>query len=367
MSATRLAGIGCLARRSPSSGTQAPSSASHNEGQNHRSEVPHHVAYSPCAALSRRLQWIRRIVAFAAPALAPRIRRHTTSNCSKATNEAFTVASKVHSPIHSRAEVRSLADTKHLKRAFSPTAIRCAPRALAAFEIQTKTLPPSSAYREARNGPAGDVGRLGPRPAHRLSKEPIRGAACGLIRSQPRLFWLTQPWISIGPRLQARATLSPFASVLNRIWPEGSSQTTSLTAPDTKALGRGLYNLLQTLSPHNDIQRRRQSDALQLLQELGQTRWLLAAQLESRTVPLPFLKNPRILADGSVRQLRALFATQGSVKTSVLQNRRQSFRLEGIFHYTWLFLRNGGTLRKPAQLGCVDKWDSGRIPLDSKA
>jgi hypothetical protein len=37
------------------------------------------------------------------------------------------------------------------------------------------------------------------------------------------------------------------------------------------------------------MQRRVQSQALQLLQELGQTRWLLAAQQESRTTPLPFL------------------------------------------------------------------------------
>ena len=37
------------------------------------------------------------------------------------------------------------------------------------------------------------------------------------------------------------------------------------------------------------MQRRLQSQALQLLQELGQTRWLLAAQQESRAVPLPFL------------------------------------------------------------------------------
>ena len=79
------------------------------------------------------------------------------------------------------------------------------------------------------------------------------------------------------------------ASVLDRIWPQGPSQTSSLTAPDTTAGGRAIYDLVQKLSPQNDMQRRLQSQALQLLQELGQTRWLLAAQQESRTAPLPFL------------------------------------------------------------------------------
>ena len=79
------------------------------------------------------------------------------------------------------------------------------------------------------------------------------------------------------------------AAALDRIWPQDSSQTSSLTAPDTTAGGRAVYDLVQKLSPQNDMQRRVQSQALQLLQELGQTRWLLAAQQESRAVPLPFL------------------------------------------------------------------------------
>lgn len=87
-------------------------------------------------------------------------------------------------------------------------------------------------------------------------------------------------------RDQLRRTVG---SVLARIWPQDTSQTSSITAPDTTADGRAIYDLVQRLSPRNDMQRRVQSQALQLLQELGQTRWLLAAQQESRTTPLPFL------------------------------------------------------------------------------
>ncbi len=78
-------------------------------------------------------------------------------------------------------------------------------------------------------------------------------------------------------------------SALDRIWPLDSSQTSSLTASDTTAEGRAIYDLVQKLSPQNDMQRRLQSELLQLLQELGQTRWLLVAHQESGAIPLPFL------------------------------------------------------------------------------
>jgi hypothetical protein len=91
---------------------------------------------------------------------------------------------------------------------------------------------------------------------------------------------------AVGARNLLRHTV---ASVIDRIWPQDSSQISSLTAPETTAGGRAIYDLVQKLSPQDDMQRRLQSEALQLLQELAQTRWLLVAQVESRAVPLPFL------------------------------------------------------------------------------
>ena len=79
------------------------------------------------------------------------------------------------------------------------------------------------------------------------------------------------------------------ASAVSRIWPLDAPRTSSLTAADTTAGGRAIYDEVQQLSPKNDMQRRIQSHAVQLLQDLGQTRWLLAAQRESRSVPFPFL------------------------------------------------------------------------------
>jgi hypothetical protein len=91
---------------------------------------------------------------------------------------------------------------------------------------------------------------------------------------------------AVGARDLLRHTV---ASVLDRIWPQDSSQASSLTAPDISAGGRTLYRMVQGLSPQNDMQRRLQSQMLQLLLELGQTRWLLVAEHESDTIPLPFL------------------------------------------------------------------------------
>ena len=89
-----------------------------------------------------------------------------------------------------------------------------------------------------------------------------------------------------GARDQFRRTV---ASGINHIWPLDSSRASSLTAPDTTAGATAVYTLVQDLSPQNDTQRRLQSQALQLLQELGQTRWLLVAQQESGVIPVPFL------------------------------------------------------------------------------
>ncbi len=79
------------------------------------------------------------------------------------------------------------------------------------------------------------------------------------------------------------------ASLLDQIWPQSTSQAPSLAAPDISAGGRATYSMVQELSPQNDMQRRLQSQVLQLLVDLGQTRWLLVAQQESSSIPLPFL------------------------------------------------------------------------------
>jgi hypothetical protein len=78
-------------------------------------------------------------------------------------------------------------------------------------------------------------------------------------------------------------------TTLAHIWPEDASETSTLGGPETTAGGRALYGRIQRLSPQNDTQRALQAQALQILANLAQARWLLIAQRESGVIPTPFL------------------------------------------------------------------------------
>ncbi|WP_208249928.1 DUF4239 domain-containing protein [Rhizobium sp. T1470] len=123
------------------------------------------------------------------------------------------------------------------------------------------------------------------------AKSQYDGQRDGLDQISAKFILVDAALAQYGPEAaSARGLLrQAVASALDRIWPQDSSQASSLTARDTTAGARAIYGLVEGLSPHNDMQSRLQSQTLQLLQELGQTRWLLAAQQESRAIPLPFL------------------------------------------------------------------------------
>jgi hypothetical protein len=113
----------------------------------------------------------------------------------------------------------------------------------------------------------------------------------GLDQISANLVLLDSVLAQYGPNAQeARDVLRQIVTVaLERLWPEDAAQTATLAAPGSVARGRSLYGKIQGLSPQNDMQRRLQSDALRITTELGQARWLLAAQGESGSVPMPFL------------------------------------------------------------------------------
>jgi hypothetical protein len=76
------------------------------------------------------------------------------------------------------------------------------------------------------------------------------------------------------------------ASVVDRMWPGKSSQTTQLDPSASSA--EALFHSIQKLSPQNDAQRSLKSQALQVAVDLGQTRWLLFEQTET-SISLPML------------------------------------------------------------------------------
>jgi hypothetical protein len=113
----------------------------------------------------------------------------------------------------------------------------------------------------------------------------------GLDQMSASLVILDSALAEYGPEAQeSRAMLRRLVgATLARIWPEDASETSTLGGPETTAGGRALYGRIQRLSPQNDMQRALQAQALRILADLAQARWLLIAQRESGVIPTPFL------------------------------------------------------------------------------
>jgi hypothetical protein len=84
--------------------------------------------------------------------------------------------------------------------------------------------------------------------------------------------------------LRGAATL-----MLHRAWPQDESQVSTVVASDTIDQGRALYSGIEELMPQTDAQRRLQAQALEIAMTLGNKRWLLAAQQEGSSIPMPFM------------------------------------------------------------------------------
>lgn len=112
----------------------------------------------------------------------------------------------------------------------------------------------------------------------------------GLDQISANITLLDTTLAQFGPEARnARDLLRHAVSLaLARIWPQDASQT-STVAPLSAAEGRNLYGKIQELSPGNDKQRELRSQALQIALDVGRERWLLAAEEESSSIPVPFL------------------------------------------------------------------------------
>jgi hypothetical protein len=77
---------------------------------------------------------------------------------------------------------------------------------------------------------------------------------------------------------------------MDMIWPQGSSKPVNLDLMLSGAAsrGEGLADAIRSLKPRDDSHRALQSRALDLIETIMQTRWLVLAGTES-SVPLPFI------------------------------------------------------------------------------
>ena len=76
-------------------------------------------------------------------------------------------------------------------------------------------------------------------------------------------------------------------AVLAQVWPDENFQPTNLAPASTAP--EAIYEVIQSLSPQNDLQRSLQSQALATATNLAQSRWLMFAQATESPIPLPFL------------------------------------------------------------------------------
>jgi hypothetical protein len=84
-------------------------------------------------------------------------------------------------------------------------------------------------------------------------------------------------------RTQIRVAIGPFA---DRIWGEKETIATGPYQPNVAA--EKIYLAIQSLSPKNDLQRSLQSRAVQITNDLVQTRLLLFTEADN-AIPFPFL------------------------------------------------------------------------------
>ena len=91
---------------------------------------------------------------------------------------------------------------------------------------------------------------------------------------------------------------------MDMIWPQGSSKPVNLDLMLSGAAsrGEGLADAIRSLKPRDDSHRALQSRALDLIETIMQTRWLVLAGTES-SVPLPFHCGSPVLAHDYIREL----------------------------------------------------------------
>lgn len=72
------------------------------------------------------------------------------------------------------------------------------------------------------------------------------------------------------------------------IWPQDRSRSARLDAPEAAFAAQQFETRITKLSPQTDVQRRLQSQALQISSDITETRWLIVGDL-GRSVSVPFL------------------------------------------------------------------------------
>jgi hypothetical protein len=108
-----------------------------------------------------------------------------------------------------------------------------------------------------------------------------------IVQMAAKVVFLDRLLAHYGPESQDARQLLRHAleRTISRIWPRDARAPSQL---DPSATSEGLHDVLARLSPKTDDQRDLKSQALQVISDIGQMRWLLAEQNES-SISTPFL------------------------------------------------------------------------------
>ena len=94
-----------------------------------------------------------------------------------------------------------------------------------------------------------------------------------------------------GPEAQEARDLlrRTVTTAIHRIWPSSLSRASRIDDPKTMAEGRMLGARIRALTPQDEMQRKLQSEALQIDADLSRAYLLLTARHEGSSIPKPFL------------------------------------------------------------------------------
>ena len=111
-----------------------------------------------------------------------------------------------------------------------------------------------------------------------------------LMQASANIVLLDRVLAHYGPETkEARDQLQrTVVATLHTAWPENGAGKSGNFAAATSNNGEVLYETIQQLEPRNDVQRSLKVQALTMVVNLGQTRWLLVEQGGS-SIPVPFV------------------------------------------------------------------------------
>lgn len=78
------------------------------------------------------------------------------------------------------------------------------------------------------------------------------------------------------------------AERVNALWPGDRFQRASLRAPEAYSMGHAIDAAILRLAPQTDVQRELRSQAVQIINDISQMRWLVLGATGA-SIPLPFL------------------------------------------------------------------------------